>query len=87
MNLANGTQKQIANIATKKSTYQQLNKKNFDFISFMRDSQSCNFSRSGILPQAEPGMVEVDLETAESTEHSSTPRGDAKEEKTTISKL
>ncbi|KAF3850785.1 hypothetical protein F7725_012557, partial [Dissostichus mawsoni] len=42
--------------------------------------------RSGILPQAEPAMVEVDLDTPAHTEHSKATINDAKEEKTTISK-
>lgn len=42
---------------------------------------------SGILPQAEPPMVEVDLETPESTDHNSAAISDVKEERTTISKL
>lgn len=45
-------------------------------------------SHSGILPQAEPPMVEVDLETPESAEHhSAAMKEDAKEERTTIGKL
>ncbi|XP_022052045.1 RILP-like protein 2 [Acanthochromis polyacanthus] len=43
--------------------------------------------KSGILPQAEPAMVEVDLETPAATEHSPATINDTKEEKTTISKL
>ncbi|XP_034004650.1 RILP-like protein 2 isoform X2 [Trematomus bernacchii] len=43
--------------------------------------------RSGILPQAEPAMVEVDLDTPAHTEHSKATITDAKEEKTTIGKL
>uniref|UniRef100_A0A3P8U7Y7 RILP-like protein 2 n=1 Tax=Amphiprion percula TaxID=161767 RepID=A0A3P8U7Y7_AMPPE len=43
--------------------------------------------KSGILPQAEPAMVEVDLETPATTEHSPATINDTKEEKTTISKL
>ncbi|XP_060927165.1 RILP-like protein 2 [Limanda limanda] len=43
--------------------------------------------KSGILPQAEPPMVEVDLETPETPEHSPPTINNAKEEKTTISKL
>lgn len=43
--------------------------------------------KSGILPQAEPAMVEVDLETPPATEHSPATINDAKEEKTTIGKL
>lgn len=42
---------------------------------------------SGILPQAEPAMVEVDLDTPESKEHNSATISDAKEEKSTIRKL
>lgn len=49
--------------------------------------KALNFSCSGILPQAEPAMVEVDLETAESAEHSSANITDVKEERTTIGKL
>ncbi|XP_034727723.1 RILP-like protein 2 [Etheostoma cragini] len=43
--------------------------------------------KSGILPQAEPAMVEVDLKTPDSTEHSPSTTNNAKEEKTTIGKL
>lgn len=43
--------------------------------------------KSGILPQAEPAMVEVDLETPAPTEHSPAMINDAKEEKTAIGKL
>ncbi|XP_029295995.1 RILP-like protein 2 [Cottoperca gobio] len=43
--------------------------------------------KSGILPQAEPAIVEVDLETPAPTEHSRSTINDAKEEKTTIGKL
>lgn len=42
--------------------------------------------RSGILPQAEPAMVEVDLDTPESKEHNSATISDAKE-KSTMRKL
>lgn len=42
---------------------------------------------SGILPQAEPPLVEVDLETPESTEHNSAKISEMKEERTTIGKL
>lgn len=42
---------------------------------------------SGILPQAEPPMVEVDLEAPESAEHNSAKISDTKEERTTIGKL
>ncbi|XP_040052177.1 RILP-like protein 2 [Gasterosteus aculeatus] len=41
--------------------------------------------KSGILPQTEPAMVEVDLETP--TDHSPALTNNAKEEKTTIGKL
>uniref|UniRef100_A0A3Q0QXI7 RILP-like protein 2 n=1 Tax=Amphilophus citrinellus TaxID=61819 RepID=A0A3Q0QXI7_AMPCI len=43
--------------------------------------------KSGILPQAEPAMVEVDLETPAATEHRPATINDTKEEKTTIGKL
>ncbi|KAK2837226.1 hypothetical protein Q5P01_014438 [Channa striata] len=43
--------------------------------------------KSGILPQAEAAMVEVDLETPAATEHSQGTTDDPKEERTTISKL
>ncbi|KAM8760637.1 RILP-like protein 2 [Acanthopagrus latus] len=43
--------------------------------------------KSGILPQAEPAMVEVDLETPAATEHKPETINDTKEEKTTIGKL
>ncbi|XP_075882030.1 RILP-like protein 2 [Nelusetta ayraudi] len=43
--------------------------------------------KSGILPRDEMTMVEVDLNTPESKEHNSAPINDAKEEKSTISKL
>uniref|UniRef100_A0A3Q3JLT8 RILP-like protein 2 n=1 Tax=Monopterus albus TaxID=43700 RepID=A0A3Q3JLT8_MONAL len=43
--------------------------------------------KSGILPQAEPAMVEVDLEIPATTEHSSATINDAKEERMTIGKL
>lgn len=45
------------------------------------------FLCSGILPQAEPAMVDVDLETPATTEHIPGTISDAKEEKTTIGKL
>lgn len=41
---------------------------------------------SGILPQAEPAMVEVDLDAPESKEHNSATISDVKE-KSTIKKL
>ncbi|KAF3695764.1 RILP-like protein 2 Rab-interacting lysosomal-like protein 2 [Channa argus] len=43
--------------------------------------------KSGILPQAEAAMVEVDLETSAATQHSQATIDDPKEERTTISKL
>uniref|UniRef100_A0A8C2WC91 RILP-like protein 2 n=1 Tax=Cyclopterus lumpus TaxID=8103 RepID=A0A8C2WC91_CYCLU len=43
--------------------------------------------KSGILPQAEPAMVEVDLETQTPTGHRPAIINDSKEEKSTISKL
>ncbi|XP_011613982.1 RILP-like protein 2 isoform X1 [Takifugu rubripes] len=43
--------------------------------------------KSGILPQAEPPLVEVDLETPESTEHNSAKISEMKEERTAIGKL
>lgn len=43
--------------------------------------------KSGILPRDEVTMVEVDLNTPESKQHNSAPISDAKEEKSTISKL
>lgn len=43
--------------------------------------------KSGILPQAEPAMVEVDLETPAATEHRPATINDTKDEKTTIGKL
>lgn len=42
---------------------------------------------SGILPQAEPPLVEVDLETPETTEHNSAKISELKEERTTIGRL
>lgn len=42
---------------------------------------------SGILPQAEPPLVEVDLETSDPAEHSSAKISETKEERTTIGKL
>uniref|UniRef100_A0A3Q1JPN0 RILP-like protein 2 n=1 Tax=Anabas testudineus TaxID=64144 RepID=A0A3Q1JPN0_ANATE len=41
----------------------------------------------GILPQAEPAMVEVDLETPAATQHNPATINNAKEERTTIGKL
>uniref|UniRef100_A0A671UUJ0 RILP-like protein 2 n=1 Tax=Sparus aurata TaxID=8175 RepID=A0A671UUJ0_SPAAU len=43
--------------------------------------------KSGILPQAEPAMVEVDLKTPAAKEHKPETINDTKEEKTTIGKL
>ncbi|XP_029018185.1 RILP-like protein 2 isoform X1 [Betta splendens] len=43
--------------------------------------------KSGILPQAEPVMVDVDLDTPAATENSPPIVNDAKEERTTIGKL
>ncbi|XP_026199769.1 RILP-like protein 2 isoform X2 [Anabas testudineus] len=43
--------------------------------------------KSGILPQAEPAMVEVDLETPAATQHNPATINNAKEERTTIGKL
>ncbi|KAM8865400.1 RILP-like protein 2 [Synchiropus splendidus] len=43
--------------------------------------------KSGILPQAEPAMVEVDLDSPSNTDHSAASVNDTKEEKTTIGKL
>ncbi|XP_024909171.1 RILP-like protein 2 [Cynoglossus semilaevis] len=43
--------------------------------------------KSGILPQAEAPMVEIDLEIPAARDNSSTTLSDRKEEKTTISKL
>jgi len=48
---------------------------------------SLTFLCSGILPQGEPAMVEVDLNTPAPIEHSPASINDAKEEKTTIGKL
>ncbi|KAM9858273.1 RILP-like protein 2 [Aulostomus maculatus] len=43
--------------------------------------------KSGLLPQADASMVEVDLDAPAATDHNSAAANDAKEEKTTIGKL
>ncbi|XP_026178097.1 RILP-like protein 2 [Mastacembelus armatus] len=43
--------------------------------------------KSGILPQAEPAMVEVDMETPAATDHNPAIINDPKDEKTTIGRL
>lgn len=48
---------------------------------------NCTVLCSGILPQGEAVMVDVDLDTPAATEHSPATVNDAKEERTTIGRL
>ncbi|XP_068167490.1 RILP-like protein 2 [Antennarius striatus] len=49
--------------------------------------EELQYFKSGVLPQAEPAMVEVDLGTPAATEDSPAMINDAKEEKRTIGRL